>query len=285
MVHQDAEEGVFLHLAGKAAFLDKVEFALWGVRRARISPTVVVKPSIAIGGANRPYARSLHGKCRATDNPFELRYGRIQSWPKLSPLRLIGRSNSVVLTGSQMTLIAQSLLRQGFRAQVQLVELTFDTQEIPIPYFRLHFLTRCRNFHDLRDDRGRETIYIGSRRSPWQLRIYQKTSGIVRLEYILRREFLVAHGIRYSEDLLQLRTLNLENLVCFPEFDHPRLNAFMNVTPNFWGKDLVKQSPQRWPIQTLASVLRWRGGIDPASLLRHSEADHLLGCMQQNLLW
>ena len=139
-------------------------------------------------GANE----SLHGTCRPTGNPFELRYGRIQPWPKLPPLRLIGRSNSVPLTGSQLALIAQSLVRQGFNAQIRLVELTFDTQEIPIRHFRLHLFTRCRLFQELRDSAGRETFYVGSRRSPWQLRIYQKTSGIVRLEYILNRPFLLA---------------------------------------------------------------------------------------------
>jgi hypothetical protein len=253
---QPVEDGVFPHLVNKVAFLDKVELSLWGVRRRRILPTVIVKPSIAIAGPNRPYGRSLHGTCRPTGNPFELRYGRIQPWPKLPPLRLIGRSNSVPLTGSQIALIAQSLVRQGFSAQIRLVELTFDTQEIPIRQLRFDLFTRSRSFHELRDSRGRETFYVGSRRSPWQLRIYQKTSEIVRLEYILKRPFLLAHGIQRPEDLLQLRKLNLNSLATFREFDEARLTASLNAAPSFWGKDLLVPITHRWPTQILLAVER-----------------------------
>jgi hypothetical protein len=277
--------GVFPYLVNTTAFLDKVEFGLWGTRRARILSDISVQRSIAIAGTNRPYARSLHGVCQPTDNPFELRYGRLQPWPNLPPMRLIGRSDALPLTGSQMALIANAFLRQGYRAEVFLVEATFDVKNISIPYFRSHLMTRSRTFHELRDHRGRETLYIGSRRSPSQARIYQKTDEIVRVEYVLKRSFLLAHGIRWPDDLLRVGTLNFANLARFPEFDGPRLRKTLNATANFWGKDLLLESPHRWPLRTLYEILRWRGRIDAASLLRPSEADAVLSRMQHNLVW
>jgi hypothetical protein len=278
-------DGVFAHLINEAAFFDKVELAIWGVGRRKILSSVSLGPSIPIGGSNRPYARSVSGKYRLTANPFELRYGRVKTWPDLSPFRLIAHSESLPLTGIQLSGIAQSILRKDFKSHVRLVELTFDTELYSLPYLRMHFRTRSSKLVEFQDSRGWETLYIGSRLSPWQVRIYQKTESVVRLEYILRRPFLRARGILSCEDLLKLRNLDLSELVSFQEFNRARLDARLNGTPSFWGKELFARRPPRWPLQTLATILRWRAGVDPSTVLQKPEGDNLLGRMQRNLLW
>lgn len=278
-------EGVFPHLIDTAAFLDKVELGISGIRRRRPLPIIELRKSRAIGGDNRPYARSVRGECVPSGNPFEFRYGRIQSWPHLPPCRLIARSNVCPLTGTQISLIARGLMRRGYRAHVALVELTFDTSEIPIKYFEMHYLSLARYSRVLHDKTGRTTVYIGGPRSHWQVRIYQKTESVVRVEYILRSEFLRGSGIRHAEDLLQLRQLNVWNLVSFPEFSEQRLASFLRRRPNFWGRSLLLPSPTRWPLKTLATILRGRAKINPVILLRRSHAERRMRRMQHNLVW
>jgi len=278
-------DGVFPHFINKAAFFDKVELAVWGSPRRRVSGSVILKPSQPIGGPNRPYGRSVHGKFLATANPFEFRYGKIQNWANLSPFRLIVRSHSIPLTGIQVDAIAHSLFRKGLRAQVGLVEMTFDIEGYSVHDLRMHFLTRCTKLVELKDKNGWGTLYIGSRRSPWQLRIYQKAESVVRVEYIFRREFLRSHAMSSCMDLLRLRQFDLFKLVAFQEFSQSRLNSMLKSSPDFWGKELLHRWPHRWPVQTLTNILHWRGGIDPGTVLQPFEAERLFGRMQRYLLW
>jgi hypothetical protein len=277
--------GVFPHIVDEAAFFDRVEFGLWGDRRIQILPALRTKPSIPIGGLGRSYGRSIHGKCVSTGNPFEFRYGRLKRWPKLAPFRLILRSDASPLTGSQVALVAGSLLRQGYRERASRLELTFDVTEYSFSYFWKQWFSRSRLKEEFYDREGRETFYIGGPTSPWQLCVYQKTASVVRIEFKFRRVFLAAHGISRAEDLLRLRDVELWELVSFPEFHEPSLTAALSASRNFFGKELLLQSPDRWPIQTLIGFLRRRAHIDPAGLIRPSEAQWKLSSMQTNMIW
>jgi hypothetical protein len=277
--------GVFPHIVDEAAFFDRVEFGLWGDRRLQIFPTLKIKPSIAIGGEGRSYGRSIHGMCLSTGNPFEFRYGRLKRWPNLAPFRLILRSDATPLTGSQVALVARSLLRQGYREYASRLELTFDVTEFPLSYFWKHWFSRSHLTKEFYDREGHETFYIGGPRSPWQLCVYHKTESVVRIEFKLRSVFLAAHGISHAEDLLRLRDVDVWDLVSFPEFHEPSLSSTLDASRNFLGRDLLLQSPHRWPIQTLIGFLRRRGHINPAGLIRPSPAQWQLRRMQTNMIW
>jgi len=276
---------VFQHLVNKAAFLDKLEIGLWGVRRQRFLSVLETEPSKPIGGKKRAYGRSIHGICRTTGNPFEFRYGRLNNYPNVPPFRLVLDSGRTPLTGAQVSLVAGALLRQGYRSQVSRLELTFDVTGYPLSYFRQHLFTRARRKRELQDHLGRQTFYAGGPRSPWQLIVYQKTDLVVRVEFKIRRGFLHDRCMESVHDLLRFRRLNLWDLVSFREFYEIRLRSALRRVSSSKYNHLFFESPRRLGLQTLAAFLRWRLGITPDSVLKTSEAERVLRQMQRNFIW
>ncbi len=276
---------VFHHLVDKAAFIDKMEIGLWGVQRQSVLPVLETEPSKPIGGKKRAYGRAIHGMCRATGNPFEFRYGRLNNYPQIAPFRLVLNSGRTPLTGMHVSLVAGALLRNGYSSQPSLLELTFDVTGYTVGYFRQHLFTRARRIRQLRDPNGRETLYAGGPRSPWQLIVYQKTDSVVRIEFKIRRAFLHERGMERAQDLLRFRRLGLWDLVSFREFDDKKLHSALKSKPDSKHKTLVLESPRIIPHQILGAFLRWRLGIPPDSVLVEAEAERILRRMQRNLIW
>jgi hypothetical protein len=283
-VDSQVESGVFQRLADKSAFIDKAVLSVWGHRRERVPPAVELAQSRAIGGSTRMYARLLPGHCQLTGNPFELKYGRLQTYPNVPPFRLSLRSDVVPLSAAGVSSTIDSLFRLGFHCQISQVEFTFDVTGYSFPFFREHLLTTAHSVTEVGKP-DRMTLYAGGPRSPWQLRIYQKTDSLMRVEFILRRAWLHAHGIEQLDDLLLLMDLDVWASASFPEFREQRLASALHRMPSCWGKNILLQQPRRPSLRFLAGVLRWRCGVNPAPLLRHSQADHLLRRMQRKLLW
>jgi hypothetical protein len=231
-VDTGTESGVFRHLASQSAFVDRAVFSIWGDRRERILSLVEHSPSRAIGGSKSTYARLIPGKCHATNNPFELKYGKLHQYANIPPFRLNVRSDRMPLSGAQVAAIANSLFRRGFRVHVAYLEFTFDVLDYSLAYFRQRLFTRARSITELGRE-GHKTFYAGKPRSPWQLRVYQKTESIVRVEYALRRAFLRAQRIEQIEDLVRLRDLNVRALASFQEFNEDRLAAALGACPRF----------------------------------------------------
>jgi len=124
-------------------------------------------------------------------------------------MRLVLLSESAPLTLAQASLAEECLLRRGFRGGVSSLELTFDVWDTTVQDFRRKLLIGSRSFREFQDPAGRQTLYLRTPTSPWQLRVYQKTQSIVRLEFILRLPFLRAHDIHQPLDVLRLAKLEL----------------------------------------------------------------------------
>ena len=211
------------------------------------------------------YARLLPGHCQLTGNPFELKYGRLHSYANVPPFRLSVRSDNAPLSGAGLNAIADSLFRSGFHSQVSQLEFTFDVTGFSYSFFHEHVLTTARSVTEVGKE-GRKTLYVGRPRSPWQLRIYQKTDSLMRVEFVLRRAWLRAHGIEEIDDLPRLRNVDVWASVSFPEFREERLASVLNRMPNCSGKSILLHPPRQGHLQFLAAVLRWRCGIDPHSV-------------------
>jgi len=231
------------------------------------------------------YARAQHGKNRLTGNPFELKYGKLRNWEHVAPFRLVVRSEGLPLSGAQVRIILGNLFRKGYRCQVSQVELTFDISQYSLAFLRRQLLSHARSLTALQDRHKRNTLYVGTVRSPWQLRMYQKTDACVRVEFVLRPAFLRKHSFGSIESLVGLRKLDIADMAQFREFREGRLMPILKRTRNFWGKELLLQSPSRWPLQVLVSVLRYRGRMNPEIFLRCSSTQHLLYRMLSNLVW
>ena len=276
--------GIFKRLANQSAFIDRVVLSIRGRRREREPSTVELGENRPIGGSKRMYARQIPGTCRLSGNPFDLKYGPLNPYPNVPPFRLSVRSDTIPLSGAQVSNIVTGLFRSGSRSQVSLVEFTFDVTESSPAFFREHLLTTAHGVYEVGEE-GSKTLYAGGPRSLWQLRIYQKTDSLMRVEFILRRGYLQAHGIQRIDNLLRLRNLDVWAAASFPEFNEERLASVLKTMPMCWGKNILQQEPRRRTLRFLAGVLRWRCGVDPTPLLRHSEVDLLLRRMQRNMLW
>jgi len=204
--------GVFPQLIDRRAFIDKIVLSIWGDKRT--SPdNVRITRNRPIGGKNRNYARSERGVLLDSGNPYELRYGPMRRKGSLPPLILVLRSERSPATVASALAAIDSLCEDVSRTTVSQVELTFDLSGVSVEWLRKRVFTRARNFRRLVDASDRRTLYVGGRTSHWQLRIYDKAPEVVRLEFVLRRPFLLKIGINVTRDLELLRGVNLKSLI------------------------------------------------------------------------
>jgi hypothetical protein len=180
----------FPFLVGYASFVDTLALSVQGVRRKRPHHAVIMGRNNAIGSSKSNYARSQRGICCVSGNPFELRYGRFRPSRRAVPEnRLILRSEVTPLTDQSVTRILEALFCRGYEARVSQLELTFDTQTT-VRFVARHALW----LRSVRESGG--TIYFGTPRAKWQIRVYKKAPGVVRTEFILRRSLLRGCGTR-----------------------------------------------------------------------------------------
>jgi hypothetical protein len=169
--------------------------------------------------------------------------------------------------------------------RVSLVEFSFDVTGVTIDYVLWRIIHRARGDVRILSDGERITIYVGSPRSAWQVRIYQKTPSVLRIEFILRRSFLSRHGINTPEDLLLLRKLNVWDLLSVRRFSASSAARVTRTWNNAIGKELVRTwGEYRRPLRSLPRILR-NHGVDPHLVLRRTRLQKKLQEMQERLLW
>jgi hypothetical protein len=197
-------DGVFLYLIDQAAFIDRAILSIDGKKRKRPHAAIEILQNLPIGGPGRLYARSLHFRHLYGGNPGELKYGTLSNFSSVPSLMLVLRSSDTPLTAAQVVIMENSLLRRNFRAYLSTVELTFDISGYEVHEICQKLVAGNRLVRNFLDDEGRETLYIGSPKSSRQLRVYQKTEDVVRLEFVLRLSFLRNESIQQPCDLLKL---------------------------------------------------------------------------------
>jgi hypothetical protein len=217
-------QGVFEFLINKCAFFDKVVLGVWGTKRATPQPSVYIERNLPIAGAGRMYGRSDRGYAGFTPNAFELKYGRLLHYENVPPFRLTLRSDVLPISCAQVLLVADGLLWRGFRSYISSVELTFDIAGFQIPSLVCGLWSTARTQASFTDRSGRRTFYLGTPRSRWQMRIYQKSEQIVRVEYVFRLPLLRATRIKLPQDLIRLRRIRLGR---FARFESPIVQTLL----------------------------------------------------------
>jgi hypothetical protein len=211
-VQRTGSSGVFPRLVDRRVFIDKIVLSIRGDRR-KFPDMVDVTANRPIGGQNRNYARSERGRLQGNGNPYEMRYGAMRLRTTLPSSVLVLRSENRPTNMAMVIAAIEGLCKEGATATVSQVELTFDLSGVSVEWMRRRIFTPARKFQRLRDSDGRRTLYVGGRTSPWQVRVYDKTDGIVRLEFIFRRSWLRKLGINRPQDLGLLRRVNLRSLI------------------------------------------------------------------------
>jgi hypothetical protein len=157
-------------------------------------------------------------------------------------------------------------------------ELTFDTTlEISATYRDLFARSRC--IHQVGT-----CWYVGSPRSGWQLRIYQRTSEVTRIEFVLRPKALRVLHIWHACDILKLRTADIWHLVNWRQFDPIRTSLMIGQRASGPAIDICL-SLQRRSMRHLDSLLRREYRVQTEPLLKPSPIQELLEKMQGRLTW
>ena len=276
--------GVFSYLTDQAAFIDRVDLSLWGKRRRKALGDVSVAPSFPIGGEKSVYGRAVDGICRATENPFQLKFG-VMRWPgRVPPLRLMLRSQRTPLSGAQVELVSRSLLVRGFRSLVSRVEMTMDLTDTSVDSFKRVLFSTARRYRTLKDMEGRKTYYVGGPRSHWQLRIYEKQADVVRFEFIFRIPFLRKCGVRRSDEVLLLRKVDLNRLVWLREIDASKFQVgYRQNLANYQNRALRSWSQCLSATQFSKALMDW--GVARRDLLVPCALESRLSRLQRRLVW
>jgi hypothetical protein len=270
----------------KAAFIDRMDLSVWTEGKPVLDQLLEAK-SIGVLSSKSLYARSLSGKTPITGNPVEILYGKASRFPNVPPCRVIMRSEEVPLTGAQVNETMRLLFPAATRIQPVQAELTFDFKKrVSVLYLYRHMIHGARRVVELSDIWGRKTVYLGSSKSPWQIRIYDKAraKGIVRLELILRRNLLFGYGIRQPDTVVMLRSMELKSMFSLRRFSRTRLEAATNGWKDVVRREIVGEWEEYGgTAQLLCRMLRGRG--DEGRLFPRSGLQRTVEKMQQNLIW
>jgi hypothetical protein len=279
------DQEVVRYAVDQCAHFDCIRISVAGQLRPDFQNRVEIISNEPIGGSESMYSRLITGWTKATNIEFQLKYGRHRSAPTFPypPFQLLLKSRATALTLAQVRAAMHDIFADGAQASTSAIELTFDTP-LPFETIRRDVQTRARHIREMEDDDGNRSMYIGSPRSPQQLCIYEKTTGVTRVELKLRSKALRAFRIRCLDELLRLRSADVWRFVRWQKLD-----AFSTAI------QIGRKMPERYsricyslfrrnPL-LLGRYLRREWRISTAPLLRSSAVQSTLRRMQSKLLW
>ena len=230
------------------------------------------------------YSRAVSGSCWLSGNPVEVVYGRRKNFKNVPTLRITMHSKRIPLTAAHVNFLVERLTLKS-QIRVSQVELTFDVTGTTSDYVRQHLIHRAQSDARVLSDGERITMYVGSPRSAWQVRSYEKTPTVLRLEFILRRSFLSRHGINKPEDVLLLRKLNVWDLLSVRRFSASSAARVTRTWKNAIGRELVLTwGEYRRPLRLLPRILK-NHGVHPHQVLRCTRLQKTMEEMQKRLVW
>jgi hypothetical protein len=280
------KQRVFSHSVDKAATIDKIVINATGKLNEtfREDELVNVNPK-AIFHPGGHYAVCIFGDWRVTKNPVSIHHIKMVKFDNVPELRFTMQSDNVPLTAAHVYLLTWRCTCEAPELTVSSVELTFDFTGTSIDEVGKQLIHRAERVRILEDERGWQTIYVGSPRSAWQVRIYQKTESVVRLEFVLRRGFLYRHGINRPEDVLLLLRIKIWELLSLRRFSRSRAER---VTRN-WQNQTARRLVLDWfkdgrPKESLLQVLKGNR-VQANSIFRKTSLQRRLEAMQRRLIW
>ena len=147
--------GVFPFLTSYAAFVDTVAIGIKGQLRSRPKTNARVMTNRPIRRSGGQYARTLEGICCLTGNPFAINYGKQKRFSSVAPYRMTLRSERAPITLDSVEALNASVFRKDYRAQVNYVELSFDTH-VDVRFLRKHVCTKATVSKRIADANGCE---------------------------------------------------------------------------------------------------------------------------------
>jgi hypothetical protein len=276
---------VFSWSVNNVAFIDKIVLSVDGELKPNFEDELQHPESQGIYTPDSLYSRAVSGIFWLNGNPVDVVYGRTRKFKNVPTLQITMRSERIPLTAAQVRLLVEKLTDGPATIRVSSVEFTFDVTGVTIDYVRQHIIHRAQNDARVLSDGRRMTIYVGSRRSAWEVSIYEKTSTVLRLEFILRRPFLSRWGINKPEDVLLLRKLNVWDLLSVRRFSASSAARVTRTWNNAIGTELVLTwGEYKRPLRSLPRILK-NHGVHPHQVLRRTRLQRKLEAMQRRFLW
>ena len=118
---------------------------------------------------------------------------------------------------------------------------------------------------------------------PRQVKFYEKTPTITRIEFTLRNRFLRRHGIVRPHEAFLLRKARLWDHVSFRKVDQSEGDALPARIRKHWSR-LGHGLPPDMPSSIVLKALR-SARLDPSRWLVRSSREVLLRKMQRNMIW
>ena len=279
-------EHVFSHTVDQAAIIDKIVLSANGKLNETFRESAlrnVDSKSILHPGGH--YAACIFGNQRLTGNPVSIHHGKAINFENIPNALFTAHSENIPLTGAQVQLLVEACMADSTDIGVSSLELSFDFTGETFEQIKNNLIHRAHRVVVLTDERGWQTLYVGSPRSSWQIRIYQKTDSALRLEFILRRGFLKRCGINRPQDVLTLRKLNVWRLLCVRRFSR---TSAKRITRR-WKDSAERRAVMNWSDtgRSRKKLLRiLKANKTPARLIfRRTSLQKRLEAMQRRLIW
>jgi hypothetical protein len=279
-------EKVFPYVLNRAAFIDTITMSVWGMEKLVRGQLLDEKPVPILSRKSKStYAWRVTGKAPLTGNPVRILYGKNSRFPRVPPCRVTMWSEEAVLTGAQVNETMRLIFPAAQGIQPTQVELTFDLQGASVAKLHRQMIHGARQWSEMQDSLGRKTVYIGSPASPWQVKLYDKTAGVVRLELTLRRDLLRKRRIEEPDKVVTLRSLKLQRMFSLRRFSRSRVAAAtQGWNDQYWQDVACNWERNGSPLQPLCRMLVARGD-KTGRLLPFARLQQTLEKMQRNLIW
>jgi hypothetical protein len=276
-------EGVFPAALDRCAFVDTLKLSLWGSRRD--SPLCDVRDvkKEPIGSRRSKYGWVERGTIVSTGNRYEVVYGVLRLQKILPTVELILRSDETPIRVAEAGAAIFNFCETVTRVIVSYAELTFDVTGRSVQWFERSIFSSARRFVTLNDSSGRRTFYAGGPTSPWQLRVYEKTTEVTRFEFALRRRFLRQRRISRPEDLELLRHLDFGYCVTLRR---PNLYAMEAIKKNleFERRRAFDSLFGMVPLREFVISAEQMFGAPRRDLVLPDPLDERLGRMQRQMI-
>ncbi len=276
---------IFPRLVNKAAFVDKIVLSVDGKLKSDFEYELLDPKNHGILRPGMLYCRSVSGIFELTGNPAVVRYGKAKKFKNVPAVQVVMQSEAIPVTAAQVMFLVKRLTSDPPPITVSQLELTLDVTGTTIDYILQHLIQRARGDVRVLSDGKRRTIYVGSPRSKWEVRIYQKRRSVLRLEFILRRPFLSKHGINQPEDVLLLRKVRIWDLLSIRRFSASSATRVTKTWRDaFWRDVVMTWGRYGRELSGITGFLRGYG-VHPHRVLRRTRLQRRLEAMQRRLVW
>jgi hypothetical protein len=272
---------VFGHLVNKTASVDKMVVSVDGKLKEHFRENELSDVNAkAILRPGSLYAACIFAIWPLTGNPVSIHHGRVVKFRNVPSHQFAFQSESIPVTSAQVNLLVRKCMEEKPAPVIAVssIELTFDVTDTTVDYIQQG------DVRVLTDEWGSKTIYVGSPRSAWQVRIYQKNLWVVRIEFILRKQFLSKSGISSLEEVLLLSTINIWQLLSVRRFSRSSAKRATKKLNELVRSVIVDSSRFNRPRDTVLFVLR-RNRINPTLIFKKTNLQRKLETMQRRLIW